>query len=258
LPPDNPVSIPLLTELIPDGINPGTPFLVEFDPESEWLAVATTITAGYLRAGGRVAYIASIRSPEVVKEELAALGVDIPSAISENHFLLYDWYSATLTGGRLGGGDSSVFEYFKGGGRARSLKVADLSVAWLKASKEPSGPEDIERNWPPGALNIWDSMSEMLRFNEENPLLEWVNTRAGPNEWRAKRIDIIGVVRDVHTIAFYKRLENRFRGLIELRVMERGEEAKNFLRIRSLKGQPHDARWHEIQIKRNGEAALIK
>jgi hypothetical protein len=134
LPSDNTVSIPILTQLVPDGIKPGTQFVVEYDPESQWLAVAATITAGYLRAGGRVTYNAELRPPESVKENLRALGVDVSAATSERRFHLNGWYSATLTGGRLEGGP---------------------------------------------------------------------------------------------------------------------------LRIRSLKGQPHDARWHEIQIKRNGEAALV-
>jgi hypothetical protein len=43
LPSDSPVTIPLLAELVPDGVKPGTIFLVEFDPESEWLAVASTL-----------------------------------------------------------------------------------------------------------------------------------------------------------------------------------------------------------------------
>jgi len=40
---DHPVSIPVLNELIPDGVKPETLFLVEFDPESRWLALAVTI-----------------------------------------------------------------------------------------------------------------------------------------------------------------------------------------------------------------------
>ena len=74
---------------------------------------------------------------------------------------------------------------------------------------------------------------------------------------RAKRITFEGFVRDIHSESFYKRLESDVDGVIDLRVMERDEEAKNVLRIRSLKGQPHDARWHEIEIKRNGEATLV-
>ncbi len=101
-----------------------------------------------------------------------------------------------------------------------------------------------------------ESMSQTLRFNEEKPYLEYLISRFIPNERRAKRIDLAGVLRGVHTESFYKQLEGAVDGVIDLRVMERDEEAKNFLRIRSLKGQPHDARWHEIQIKPNSEAVL--
>jgi KaiC/GvpD/RAD55 family RecA-like ATPase len=257
LPPDNPVSIPILTELIPDGVKPGTIFLVEFDPESQWLAVAATITAGYLRAGGRVSYVAQLRSPETVRENVLALGVDISAATSEGRFTVDDYYSATLTGGRLDGGGPSLIDRIEGGNRARSLKVSDLSVQMLKDMKQ--GPESggVWENWPPGALNITESLSQMLRFNEEKPYLEWVISRNNPSHRRAKRITFEGFVRDIHTESFYKRLESDVDGVIDLRVMERGEEVKNLLRVRSLKGQRHDTRWHEVQIERNGEAALL-
>ncbi len=256
MPSDTPVSIHILTGLIPDGVKPGTQFIVEFDPESQWLAVAATIAAGYLRTGGRVAYVTNLRSPETVKENLLALGVDVSAATSEGRFNLDDWYSATLSGGRLEGGGPSMFEPIEGGLRVRSLKVADLSVKWLKDMKQGFEPSDVIETWPPGALGVSESMSEDLRFNEEKPYLEFVITRGLPNNRRGKRINLHGVVRDVHTESFYKRLEGAVDGVIDLRVMERDEEAKNLLRVRSLKGQPHDARWHEIEIKPNGEAIL--
>jgi len=256
LPSDNPVSIPLLTQLIPDGVKPGTIFLVEFDPESQWLAVAVTITAGYLLAGGRVAYTAQLRAPETVRENLLALGVDVSAASREGRFALDDYYSATLTGGRLDGGGPSLIDRIEGGTRARSLKVADLSVQFLKDMKQGSESGSWE-NWPPGALTVVESDSQMLRFNEEKPYLEWAISRVNPNIRRAKRIYFQGFVRGIHTESFYKRLESDADAVIDLRVMERDEEAKNLLRVRSLKGQPHDARWHEVQIKRNGEGTLI-
>lgn len=258
LPSDDPLSIPILAALVPDGIRPGTLFLVEFDPESQWLAVAATITAGYLRAGGRVSYTALLRSPETVRENLLALGVDVSAAAREGRFAVDDYYSATLTGGRLDGGGPSVIERLEGGGyRPRSLKVVDLSVEWLKDMKQGPGAGRVWENWPPGALTIEESLSQMLRFNEEKPFLEWRVSRDHPNLRRTKRIFFGDFVRGIHSESFYKRLESDVDGVIDLRVMERDEGWKNFLCIRSLKGQPHDARWHEIKIKRNGEASLV-
>ena len=37
----------------------------------------------------------------------------------------------------------------------------------------------------------------------------------------------------------------------------RNHTSEVLLRVTSLKGQPHDTRWHEIQIKPNGEAVLV-
>jgi len=139
----------------------------------------------------------------------------------------------------------------------RSLKVADLSVEWLKSSKHGWAPLDVAETWQPGALGIGDSLSEMLRFNDEKTALEYFISRGLPNERKAKRISLFGGSRGVHTESFYKRLEGSTEGIIDLHVMERGDEAKSFLRIRSLKNQPSDGRWHEIEVKSNGEAVVV-
>ena len=252
------VSIPLLSQLIPEGLRPGTIFAVEFDPDSQWLALTATIAAKYLQIGQRVTYVTSTRPPESVKDHLANLGVNVPAAIRDHSLVIDDWYTATLSGGRIDSepGQTSIIESIDGGFRIRSLKVADLSVEWLKSSKQGWQPHDIAETWPPGALGVADSGSEMLRFNEEKAVLEWLMTRGWPNERKAKRIILWGVSRGTHTESFYKRLEGSTDGVIDVQVMERDGEAKNFLRIRSLKNQPSDGRWHEIEVKSNGEAGL--
>jgi len=72
----------------------------------------------------------------------------------------------------------------------------------------------------------------------------------------SRRIRIGGVARRVHAESFYRRLEAASDGIIDVRVMEQEGVTKNLLKLRSLKGQPHDNRWHEIEIKPNSEAAL--
>ena len=111
-------------------------------------------------------------------------------------------------------------------------------------------------SWPPGALGIFESFTEFLRFNEENAAVELCLSRWLPNERRAKRIHLIGIATGIHSETLYRRLENGLDGTIELRVLERNDEAQDSLRVKSLKGQPHDNRWHRIEIKQNGEAVL--
>jgi len=259
LQPSERVNVPLLNEMIPGGVATGTVFVVEFDPQSQWSAVAATIAARFLEAGGLVSYPTNARPVGEVERSLQALGVNVQAVEAAGRLIIDDWYSATLTGGRLESarGSSGLIEPIQGGVRMRSLKVADLSVLWLKGQKEGWDSSDIAETWPSGALNVTESWSELLRFNEENPVLEWLQSRIFPNERKAKRVVLGGLVRGIHSESFYKRIEGASDGAIDLRVMERGDEIKNLLRVTSLKGQPHDTRWHEIQIRPNGEAVLV-
>lgn len=251
------VRLPLLGPLIPDGIRPGAIFVVEFDPDSQWLAVATTIAARCLQGNQYVSIVTFTRSPEEVKRDLSELGLDVPSLEKLGRLEVDDWYTATLTGGRLGtaGSQTEIREQIQGGLRMRSLKVADLSVQWLKDAKY--GSQNVADTWPPGSLNIGDSLSVLLRFNEEKPFLEYMESRVMLSEdRRTETIQLFGFVRGIHSEWFYKRMEAASDGVIDIRVMEQEARAKDFLRIRSLKGQPRDSSWHEIEIKPSGEAVL--
>ena len=253
-------SIPLLAQLIPDGIKSGSIFAVQYDPESQWFAVATTIAARYLQSGGCVGYVAQARSLEAARRDFEALAVDVSAKRKEGRLSIDDWYSATLTSGRLSqvGNQGSFFEPIEEGVRAQSLKLSDLSIEWQKEMKQdvPHDSHDVEDAWPSGALVICESESEILRFNEENAFVEWKLGRNIPYDRRAKRISLFGLVRGIHSEAFYRRIESAVDGVVDCRVLEQEGESKSFLRIRSIKGQPYDGRWHEIEIKQNGEAAL--
>ena len=83
-------SIPLLAELIPDGISPGTGLLVEYDPNSQWLAVATTAAARWLQTGNRASCATMVRPREAAVKDLERLCVDV--AAKEEYF---EWTTGT-------------------------------------------------------------------------------------------------------------------------------------------------------------------
>jgi KaiC/GvpD/RAD55 family RecA-like ATPase len=261
MPPRDRVNIPLLTQLVPGGIRPATIFGVEFDPESQWFAVATTVAAKSLLENEYVTYLAMARPRDNVFRDLSALGVDLSATLKADRLVVDDWYSAALTGGRVGtdgGGPRGEFtEPIEGGLRVLSLKVADLSLEWLKRSKLSLeiSEKDID-SWPPGSLVFVESCSAQLRFNEEKPYVEWMESRVNPSERKRNSITFQGFARGVHSEWVYRRMEADWDGVVDIRVMDEGGEAKSFLRIRSLKGQSHDGRWHEIEIRSNGEAVL--
>ena len=256
------ISIPLLAQLIPDGVRPGTVFAVEFDPDSQWLAVAMSIAAKTVLNDGIVLYCAMARPVEDAVRDFTSLGLDVPRWFNESRLHVDDFYTATLTGGRLlSNVPHEPYEY----GIRHSLSVADFSIAQSKAQKELSEgrAEPFKsirpgRDLPmvPGWLLIMDSLSVMLRFNEERPFLEWLETREHRGARRDSRINFEGFVRGLHSESFYKRIEAACDGIIDVKVLEEKEGLKNLLRLRALKGQPHDNRWHEVEIKPNGEATL--
>ena len=253
------ISVPVLAGLIPQGVKPGTIFQVEFDPDSQWFSIATTMAARYLQANGSVGYMAQARAPEDVKRDLEALGVDVTSAQKEGRLEVSDQYSATLTGGRLepAGGQTGLIEQIEGGARFRSLKVADISVEMLKASRdEYTGKLDRLGTESPALLEIIESMSEVLRFNEEKPWAELMASRVTPRERMRKGVVLRGLVRGLHSEWLYKRMEAISDGIIDVSMREQEGESKSFLRLRSLRGQPYDGRWHRIDVQPNGEATL--
>lgn len=233
---------------------PGTTIVVEYDPASQWYAVATTIAAHYLHAGSRALYVAMARPRETIVKALTRLGIDV--AANENSGLLRidDWYSASLSPEQSA--DQAVSAVDDRYLRITTVKVADLS---LHSSKELRGQSTLSK-WGSeqiGALTVGESFSMLLRFNEEKTFLEWFESRDLPLQRKVGRISLMGFARGVHSDSFYGRIESATEGLIDVRVIEREDEAGSFLRVRNLKDQPHDARWHKIEIKPNGEALLV-
>ena len=252
------VKLPILDQLIPEGIKPDTMFLVEFDPESQWFAVALTIAARVLKNGGNFAFQAMARPPEDIENDLSSLGVDVENSFERGQLQINDFYTATLTGGRVEPFNPGVImENQPKGTKWLSVKVQDLSVEFVKESRIPKEASRVFRTtWPAGTPNLVDSYSPLLRFNDEKSSADYIESRLYPEMRKAKRIVLLPFVRGIHTDWFYKRMESMSDGIIDTRVAEENDGVKTIFRVRSLRGQPHDSRWHVITIGPNGEASL--
>ena len=247
------VSIPLFADLIPDGISPGTGLLVEYDPHSQWFALATTVIARWLQAGKRGYCVAMVRPREVLVKDLGRFGIDVAAKEEAGELRVDDWYSASLTPEHSTPENEVIGDKYQ---RYGSVKIPDLSLGFSQTLKGRQLLSKWSSEQQLGVLAIADSFSMLLRFNEEKTFLEWFENRDLPLQRKLKRINVCGFGLGLHSEQFYKRLENVFDGVIEVRVMEREDQIKNLVRVTSLKGQPHDTRWHEIEIKGNGEAVL--
>jgi KaiC/GvpD/RAD55 family RecA-like ATPase len=245
-------TVPFLEPIIPDGVSSGTMVLVEFDPEGQWFAVSRTMAALGLKKGLRVVYGATARSREEVIASLVNLGVDVNVNEKAGLLRVDDHHTSTLSLDKDNPSFVAVEDRYL---RVGSPKVADWSIDQLRSIR---GATHLSK-WgfdQSDVLAIVDSFSPLLRFNEERAFLEWIESRNLALNRKLGRINIIGISKRVHSEPFYARLEGAHDGLIEVRALERNDEIKNMLRIRNLKGQPHDTRWHEIKVDSRGEAKL--
>ena len=235
--------IPLIEDLTKSSVPPGSRLLVEYDPASEWLNASLSIAAGWLRSGGRVSYNAASQPPMSVRSQLKRLGIDTRKLEEDERLRIYDWYTATL-------GQKSVEEL-----KEDSLKVADMSIGWMKEAKElaQSAPN-------PGGLTLIDDVSSLDRFNEEKTWVEFVLTRViALNPVRPDpRTTIIGVIKGLHSERVYKRLEAAIDGVIDFKLDDTEEETRNFMRIRSIRNVGFDSRWQPLRVQENSEVIIDK
>ncbi len=228
--------------------------LVEFDPEGQWFPLSRTISARWLQNGSRVIYGAMSRPREEIIAALERLGVNAGECERAGRLRIDDYHAATLSLDKGGTEIQTVDDTYL---RLWSARIADMSVGQLRSLKGQLPPLSKWSDDQSDVLALADSFSPYLRFNDEKAFLEWMETRNLPLNRKLGRVILDGISRRIHSESFYARLEGAFDGLVEVRALEREDEIRNMLRIRNLRGQPHDARWHEIKLDSKGEATLV-
>jgi len=235
--------IPLIEDLTTGPVPLGSNLLVEFDPASQWFNASITIAAGWLRAGGTVAYNATLRPPTVIRSQFNMLGLKPEPLEKEGRLEVWDWYTATL--GQRSGENLTV----------DSLKVQDLSIEFSKLMKRitpgPSGPSGISA----GVLAIMDNYSSLARFNDEKAWVEFMLTRNIP-AGRSIGCTVDAIIRDLHSGWVYKNLEAAYDGVVDFKLEEASEETKDLFRIRSMRNVHYDRKWHKLKVGENFEVAL--
>jgi hypothetical protein len=67
--------ISLIEDLTFEPVPAGSTFLIEFDSASQWYNASFTITAGWLKQGGKVDYWIAAQPPEKMRSQLRKLGI---------------------------------------------------------------------------------------------------------------------------------------------------------------------------------------
>jgi KaiC/GvpD/RAD55 family RecA-like ATPase len=194
-----------------------------------------------LRSGGEVGYNVAAQFPNNLRSQLTKLGLNVEELETSGRLEIWDWYTATL-------GQQSK-EKFVG---SSTLKAADLSIGIAEEELKPAMAGETY----PGYLRIWDNCSVMARFNADKAWVEFLVTRIFPSASYTKSTLMIGVVKGIHSDSIYKQLEEAADGVIDFKIDEAGEEARDVIRIRSMRNVAFDRRWHPLKIGKNLEVSL--
>ena len=230
------LALPILGELIPDGIDYGTALLVEFDSDSLWYETSLTIAAQALRLGAKTAYHSFLRPPDEIRQVLTSFGLNVRELEGRGVFEIEDSYTP-----QTGLGPSETKAQW-----VQSLKVSEWSIADAKLLKSQT-PEE-EKRW----LHIDDNTGVLLQYNQEKTIIDYWRTRKGTTKV-AEEISIHSFLKGVASNAFYNQIEFLCDGIIDMKKEEKGPEIEHYLRLRILRGKRIDSRWHLLRLTDKGE-----
>ncbi len=191
-----------------------------------------------MKSGGMVSYNVYTQPPENIRSQLIKYGLNVEELERNDKVRIVDWYTATLGLKSL---EKRAFD---------SLKVADISISFAK--EQLRGPPLLDR------LRISDNVSVFDRFNEERRWVEFLLTRGIPMSSLRKLTTLFGIVRGIHSDWAYKNLETAVDGIVDFRLDESSDVARNFIRIRSMRDMGFDARWHPLKIQENFKVTIEK
>jgi KaiC/GvpD/RAD55 family RecA-like ATPase len=230
------IALPILKELVPTGLEYGTVLLVEFAPDSLWYETSFTVTAQALRAGIITEYHTFLRTPAYVRGTLTRLGLDVANLEAAKTLTINDSYS-----------DQTDL-------KSRTLDFMDFDEDVEYAKRIKAGyAEEKKRH-----LHIDDNTGILLQYNKEKEMVDQWRTRIIPSFRAREALAFNSLLTGTASDAFYRQLESLCDGIIDFKSEEKGGNIQNFLRVRMMRGQPHDSQWHRLEVLNNGEVTLAE
>lgn len=228
------IALPILKELVPAGIEYGTVLLVEFGPDSIWYETSFTIAAQALQAGVRTEYHSFLHTPVSVRKALTRLGLDVENLEGAKTLRIIDSYSPQTDL------------------KSRTLTFEDFDSAVDSARRIKAGYPEEEKRY----LHIDDNTTVFLQYNREKEMVDRWRTRTIPGLRASEAVALNSLITGTASDAFYRQLESLCDGIIDFKSEEKEGKIQNHLRVRMMRGQPHDSRWHQLQVLDNGEVTL--
>ncbi len=236
------LSLPILKDLIPDGIEYGASLLVEFEPRSIWYETSLTIAARALKNGIPTEYHTFQHSPEEIRKALARFGLNAielhpPSGI-------VDSYTP-----QTGLGASEPKDEW-----GRSLSISNWSIGVAKIIKTASGA-DKETVARERRLHIDDNISILLQYNQEKDFIDFYRTRMIPLARVTEMTALVGMLTEVASDSFYRKFEAVCDGILEFKTEDKEGRIEQFVRVSAMRDKSYESGWRRLRLLDN-EVAL--
>lgn len=233
------IALPILKEMIPGGLSYGANYLVEFESQSLWYETSLTITAQALRQGLRTDYHTFMHVPTEIKRGLSRLGLEIPKMEEDASFRVLDSYTSSTFLGPQQTKEKQWANFEK------SLDLKDWAAGVTDTSINP-----LERD--KNRLHVDDNTSVLLQHNSEKSFIDFWRTHIILDA-RILNLSILhAVVTGVYSDTFYSQYEALCDGVIEFRGREEKGQIEQYMRVRTIRGKPHDSRWRHLRLLENG------
>ena len=237
------LSIPILNKLVPGGVEYGQVLLVVYEPDSVWYDTSLTIAALALKDGIRVEYHTYEHIPSEVRLSLSRLGREVQKLEEEDRLRIHDSYT-----GQTGLGQSETLAKSKV--PIQPLKLSESSIEFAQHIK--AGIPEQDRK----LLHIDDNMGILLQYNDEKTVINFGRTRMVPWARARETTYLIPILSKVASDAFYQQIGSYFDGIIDFKGEEIEGLIQQFCRIRNMRGQSCDSRWHRLKRMDNGEVTI--
>ncbi len=232
----NALSISIVKELVPGGIDYGTTLLVEFEPRSFWHEASLTIATQALRDGIRTEYHIFKRFSKEVRDAFVRLGLNVKQLEEEGKLRFLDTYTRQTGLGSAG----------------ESMKISDWSIGWMKAMK--AGIPEADKRW----LHIDDDTSVVLQYNKEEEFIDFWRTRLIPSFRLSETVVLWGFLTGTASDSFYRKFESLCDGIMYFKSEEKGDQIEQYVRMTAMRSKQYDSRWHKLRLLDNGEVALTE
>ena len=237
------LSLPVLSELVPGGVDYGSNILVEFEPRSIWFETSLTLTAHALRERVRTEYHTFQRTPKEVRNGLVRLGANVQAAEAGGNFTIIDSHTV-----QMGLGPPETLQNVV----TQSVKLSDWSIGFVKQLK--AGAEQGDLGW----LHIDDNTGILLEYNQEKDFIDVWRTRVIPYIRECESLLVYSVLTGVGSDAFHKKLESLSDGIIDFKSEEREGRLEQFVRLGSMRGRSVDTRWRRLKFSEKGEVTILE